>query len=68
MVVLIEKSVFLVVEVVFFGWKVGFAVGLRKEIFIGLWVWWVLNLLMEEFVFLMEEVACLWMEGGLPWD
>ena len=51
MVVLIEEFVFLVVEVVFFGWKVGFAVGLRKEIFIGLWVWWVLNLLMEDLCF-----------------
>ena len=36
--------------------------GLRKKISIGLWVWWVL---IEEFVFLMEEVVCLWMEGGL---
>ena len=27
-----------------------------------LWVWWVL---IEEFVFLLEEVVCLWMEGGL---
>ena len=26
-----------------------------------LWVWWVL---IEEFVFLIEEVVCLWMEGG----
>ena len=36
--------------------------GLRKEIFVGLWVWWVL---IEKFVFFMEEVVCLWMEGGL---
>ena len=62
MVVLIEEFVFLLVEVVFFGWKLGFAMGLRKEILISLWVWWVL---IEEFVFLMEEVVCLWMEGGL---
>ena len=27
-----------------------------------LWEWWVL---IEKFVFLMEEVVCLWMEGGL---
>ena len=27
-----------------------------------MWVWWVL---IEEFVFLLEEVVCLWMEGGL---
>ena len=33
-----------------------------KTVSIGLWVWWVL---IEEFVFLMEEVVCLWMEGGL---
>ena len=36
--------------------------GLRKKISIGLWVWWVL---IEKFVFLMEEVVCLRMEGGL---
>ena len=27
-----------------------------------MWVWWVL---IKEFLFLMEEVMCLWMEGRL---
>ena len=34
----------------------------RKRRAYFLWVWWVL---IEEFLFLMEEVMCLWMEGGL---
>ena len=35
-------------------------------------IYWIVGMVgfesLEEFVFLMEEVACLWMEGGLPWD
>ena len=34
----------------------------RKRRAYFLWVWWIL---IEEFLFLMEEVMCLWMEGGL---
>ena len=44
------------------GQKNNFRESERKRRAYFLWVWWVL---IEEFLFLMEEVMCLWMEGGL---
>ena len=43
------------------GQKNNFRESERERRAYFLWVWWVL---IEEFVFLMEEVVCLWMEGG----
>ena len=44
------------------GLKNNFRESEKKRRAYFLWVWWVL---IEEFLFLMEEVTCLWMEGGL---
>ena len=44
------------------GQKNNFKESERERRVYFLWVWWVL---IEEFVFLIEEVVCLWMEGGL---
>ena len=44
------------------GQKNNFRESERKRRAYFLWVCWVL---IEEFLFLMEEVMCLWMEGGL---
>ena len=44
------------------GQKNNFRESERERRAYFLWVWWVL---IEEFLFLMEEVMCLWMEGGL---
>ena len=44
------------------GQKNNFRESERKRRAYFLWVWWVL---IEEFLFLMEEVMYLWMEGGL---
>ena len=44
------------------GQKSNFRESERERRAYFLWVWWILT---EEFVFLMEEVVSLWMEGGL---
>ena len=44
------------------GQKNNFRESERERRAYFLWEWWVL---IEKFVFLMEEVVCLWMEGGL---
>ena len=44
------------------GQKNNFRESKRERRAYFLWVW---KVLIEEFVLLMEEVVCLWIEGGL---